>query len=630
MRYEEKLFVPQIKRFVTYGENHPVMKSLVIFIAAVIVCSACGDTGSPTSKNNAFLRDSVQAYLDSYNKEYVQLSTVSNEAQWMSNTRIIEGDSSNAIATNMAQEAYAAFTGSNKNIETVKKYLAEQGSLPALQVKQLKSILYKAANNPESIKDVVKERIKAETQQTEKLFGFDFKIAGKSVSTNDIDGILTKEHDLSKRLQAWEASKEVGKGLKTGLEHLRDLRNKTVQGLGFKDFFEYQVSDYGMTTNEMIDMLKKFNKEIYPLYRELHTYARYELARKYNVKEVPDMIPAHWLSNRWGQDWSGMIDVKGINLDSVLKTKNAAWIVKQGERFYESLGFDSLPATFWEKSDLYPAPAGVKYKKNNHASAWHIDLNRDVRSLMSVIPNAEWYETSHHELGHIYYFLTYSNPEVPPLLREGANRAYHEALGSMMGMAAMQKPFIENLQLIPKGTKTDEMQTLLKEALNYVVFIPFSTGTMSMFEHDLYAGNLAVSQFNKHWWELAGKYQGIAPPTLRGEEFCDAATKTHINDDAAQYYDYALSFVLLFQLHDHISNKILHQDPHATNYYGNKEVGIFLHDIMYPGASKDWREVLKEKTGSELSAKAMLDYFAPLMDYLKKANQGRKYTLEPL
>ena len=49
---------------------------------------------------------------------------------------------------------------------------------------------------------------------------------------------------------------------------------------------------------------------------------------------------------------------------------------------------------------------------------------------------------------------------------------------------------------------------------------------------------------------------------------------------------------------------------------------------MYPGASKDWRVALKEQTGSDLSAKAMLDYFEPLMGYLKKENEGRKYTLE--
>jgi peptidyl-dipeptidase A len=301
--------------------------------------------------------------------------------------------------------------------------------------------------------------------------------------------------------------------------------------------------------------------------------------------------------------------------------------VKQGERFYVSIGFPELPKTFWEKSDLYPLPADAKYKKNNHASAWHMNYDQDVRSLMSVEPNSEWYETSHHELGHIYYYLSYSNPDVPILLREGANRAYHEALGSMMGMAAMQKPFMENLDLIPKNSPSDEMQTLLKEALNYVVFIPWSTGTMSMFEHDLYANNLPADQFNKRWWEYAAKYQGIAPPAERGEEFCDAATKTHINDDPAQYYDYALSFILLFQVHDHISKNILHQDPHKTNYYGNKEVGKFIGEIMRPGASADWRKLLKEKTGSELSAKAMLDYFEPLMAYLKEVNKGRKYTM---
>lgn len=601
-------------------------KHLVLLSTAVIFYSACTNNTNHEDSSK-LLQDSVQAYIDQYSAAYKDLSTVANEAQWQSNIKIVDGDSTNAKASNKAQQQMAEFTGSVENIDLVQKYLARKDELTELQVKQLKSILYKAAFNPQSIKDVVKERIEAETKQIEKLFGFDYKIDGKSVSTNDIDERLSTEKNMAARQRTWEASKEVGKGLKDGLVNLRELRNKTVQGLGYKDFFEYQVADYGMTTTEMIDMLKKFNTELYPLYRELHTYARYELAKKFGVKETPDLIPAHWLPNRWGQDWSSLVDVKGINLDSALHTKDAEWIVKQGERFYMSLGFPALPQTFWEKSDLYPLPKGATYKKNNHASAWHMDTDKDVRSLMSVVPNSEWYETASHELGHIYYYISYSNPDVPVLLREGANRAYHEALGSMMGMAAMQKPFLENLNIIPKGTKSDEMKTLLKEALNFVVFIPFSTGTMSMFEHELYSNNLPANEFNKRWWELAAKYQGIAPPAVRGEEYCDAATKTHINDDAAQYYDYALSYILLFQVHDHIAKEILHQDPHSTNYYDNKEVGKFIGDIMKYGASKDWRAVLKEKTGSELSAKAMLDYFAPLMDYLKKENNGRKYTL---
>ncbi|MDQ7053817.1 MAG: M2 family metallopeptidase [candidate division KSB1 bacterium] len=136
---------------------------------------------------------------------------------------------------------------------------------------------------------------------------------------------------------------------------------------------------------------------------------------------------------------------------------------------------------------------------------------------MSVVPNAEWYETVHHELGHIYYFLEYSRPEVPILLREGANRAFHEGMGSLLGLAAMQKPFLAHLDLLPADAQTDEMRTLLKEALNYIVFIPWSAGVMTEFEYELYANDLPADQFNRKWWELKKTYQGIVPPSPRGE-----------------------------------------------------------------------------------------------------------------
>lgn len=590
---------------------------LTVLLAISVACN----TNKPVNNQEA------PTFIDAYTTEYMKLSAASSEAQWAANTKIVEGDSTNAKEVERTGEAYAAFTGSKENIEKAQEFLKDRPVLSALQAKQLDKILYFAANNPQTIAVTVKERIKAENEQTEKLFGFDFKMDGRSISANDIDNALREETDLGKRLQIWEASKEVGIGLKPGLLNLRRLRNETVQALGYKNFFEYQVSDYGMSTDEMMSLIQKINQELRPLYRELHTYARYELAKRYGVSEVPEYLPAHWLPNRWGQDWSSMVTVQGMNLDSVLKTKSAEWIVKDGEDFYKSIGFNSLPASFWEKSSLYPAPANASYKKNNHASAWHMDLKADVRSLMSVEPNAEWYETANHELGHIYYYMSYTNNEVPSLLREGANRAYHEAMGSLMGLASVQKPFLEKKGLIPTGVKSDEIQALLKEALNYAVFIPFSAGTMTEFEKSLYADDLPADQVNAKWWELAKKYQGIIPPTNRGENFADAASKTHINDDAAQYYDYALSFVILFQLHDHISKNILKQDPRATNYYGNKEVGKFLKEIMAPGSSRDWKEVLKEKTGSDLSAKPMLDYFEPLMQWLKEQNKDRTHTL---
>lgn len=575
----------------------------------------------------AKVQQQVQAYLDRYSKEYQKLYYKSSLAEWNSNTRIVEGDSTNARATRAAREAMARFTGSTSNIETARGFLARRNELAPLQRLQLEAVLYNAADNPQTVAGLVKQRIAAETAQTEKLFGYDYKIDGKSVTPNQIDERLRKDLDPAQRRLVWESSKEVGKGLKDGLVTLRDLRNQTVQALGYSDYFSYQVSDYGMSTAEMMQLCDRLNEELRPLYRELHTYARYELAKKYG-QPVPKLLPAHWLPNRWGQDWSSMVQVEGFDLDAVLRDKTPEWVVQQAENFYVSLGFPRLPATFWSKSSLYPLPPGAAYKKNNHASAWHLDLDHDVRSLMSVEPNAEWYETTHHELGHIYYYSCYTNPQVPVLLRRGANRAYHEGVGSMMGLAAMQEPYVEGRGLLPRGNAaSDPMQTLLKEALNYVVFIPWSAGVMTHFEHDLYAKNLAPFEFNDRWWELVRTQQGIEPPAGRGMEYCDAATKTHINDDPAQYYDYALSYVILFQLHDYIARNILNQDPHATNYYGNKEIGAFLKAILTPGASVDWRQVLRDKTGSDLSAAAMLRYFEPLMDYLRQANTGRESTL---
>ncbi|MCH7618240.1 MAG: M2 family metallopeptidase, partial [Candidatus Marinimicrobia bacterium] len=86
----------------------------------------------------------------------------------------------------------------------------------------------------------------------------------------------------------------------------------------------------------------------------------------------------------------------------------------------------------------------------------------------------------------------------------------------------------------------------------------------------------------------------------------------------------------LFQLHNHIATNILNEDPHATNYFGNKEVGKFLWSILETGESADWRELLREKTGSYLSAQSMLEYFEPLMVWLQEQNKGREHTLEDI
>ncbi len=577
-------------------------------------------------KRSTAIQEQAQTYLDAYNKKYQELFTASSLGQWKLNTRIVKGDTLSEHEAGVADKELAQFQGSNANIDSAKKYLALKDQLTPLQLRQFEVILFYAGANPEAAGNIVDRRIKANNNQTSLLYGFKYAIDGRPVNTTIIDSILENSNDLSKRLSAWEASKEVGKTLRTGLDSLQYLRNASVTPLGFTDFFDYTSHGYGMTGDEMLQLTHSFIKDVWPLYRELHTWARYELAARYH-QPVPDYIPAHWLFDRWGQDWASLVQIEGLSIDSVLKQHGSEWIAKQGEQFYQSLGFDALPVSFWKNSSLYPVPPDSPFTKNNHASAWHVDLDKDVRSLQSIVPTTDYWSTVMHEFGHIYYYQSYSNPNVPYLLRDGANSGFHEAFGSMIGMASLQKPFLEARDLIKKGLVTNDTMQLLQEALKYIVIVPWGSGVMTEFEYNLYHKNLPSSQYNKLWWELVKKYQGIVPPTERGESYCDAATKTHINDAPAYYYNYTVANVLQFQFHQYIAENILHQDPHATNYWGNKQVGDFLKKVMSPGSSIPWRQNLKDNLHSDISATSLTNYFKLLMPYLKRLNSGRKYTL---
>ncbi len=211
-------------------------KILTLILLATLI--SCGKQEQP-AEDYSQLRDSVQAYLDGYNAEIQKLVTKSSEAEWLLNTKIIEGDTITAQLAEKANEEYAKFTGSIDNITSAKGFLADKNKLTGLQARQLDAIIYTAGRNPATADSVVKEKIKADTKQTKDLFGFDFQIDGKPVSTNDIDKILDESSDLTERLKAWEASKEVGKGLKEGLQNLRHLRNASVQALDYSDFFAY-------------------------------------------------------------------------------------------------------------------------------------------------------------------------------------------------------------------------------------------------------------------------------------------------------------------------------------------------------------------------------------------------------
>lgn len=575
-------------------------------------------TAAPTA---AQLQARADRFLELVNAGYQALYYVSSQATWAASTDV---KPEHDAAAEWAAKAAAAFNGNPTLITEAKELLKHRNALHPITVRQLERVLLMpyGQEGPMTKPQLVADRIEAETRQVSLMNSFQFKVDGRPVSANDLDGKLSSSHDLAERLKWWEASKAIGIPLKDGLVRLRDLRNGVARELGYSDYFALQVKRYDLTTAEMLAFNRKFLAELKPLYLQLHTWVKYEMAKKYG-QPVPKAIPAHWINNRWSQNWTGF--VQAVDFDPYFKGWQPERIVKTAEAFYTGLGFDPLPATFWTKSDLYPTKPGETRKKNSHASCWHLDLGKDIRSLMSVEPNAQWFETTHHELGHGYYFMSYTNPNVPPLLRDGANPSFHEGVGELIAMATRQIPYLKGAGVLPADYKVDQMQVLLNDALEVAIpFMFWACGTMPEWEAEFYGKDMPADQMNARWWKRVRDLQGVEPPSPRGEQFCDAATKTHINDNPAYYYSYGWATVFKFQMHDHIARQILHQDPRSCNYAGNKEVGAFLKKILAKGATEDWRKVLKEATGEDLSTRAMMDYFKPLMSWLEQQNKGRQ------
>ena len=565
------------------------------------------------------IQEQADRFLTLMNSSYQALYKVNSEAQWKAVTDVTPAHDA---ASEAAGQAYAAFNGNPEVIKQTRELLQRSAELQPLTVRELKQVLLNAGEGPMTNPLLVTRRIASETKQASLLNSFQFKLDGKPITANEIDNLLTSSTDLAKRKAVWEASKEIGPTLKEPLMILRNLRNGVAGEVNYPDYFSLQVAAYGMTADEMLKMNEQFMKDLRPLYLQLHTWVKYKLAEKYH-QPVPNKIPAHWLNNRWAQNWTGLVE--SADLDPYFKGKTAEWIAKTAEEFYVGLGLNPLPGGFWIKSDLYPVPAGNPRKKNTHASCWHIDLEWDIRSLQSIEPNSEWFFTAHHELGHGHYFAAYTRPEVPMLLRIGANPGFHEGIGELAALASSQVPYLQAKGILPADFKTDKTAFLLDDALaRSVPFIFFASGTMTHWEADIYAHHLDPDEWNDRWWKYVSEFQGVEPPEKRGEEWADYATKTHINDAPAYYHNYAFATVLKFQLHDYIAKKILHQPPQSCNYAGNKEVGAWLENILKKGGTEDWRKVLKEATGEDLSTRAMVEYFQPLMAWLEEQNKGRK------
>src|SRR6266480_1704078 len=271
------------------------------------------------------IQERADRFLALANSGYQALYRVNSEAQWLAVTDVTPEHDAAAEATG---KAFAAFNGNTAIITETRDLLTHEKELTPISVRQLKQLLLYAAEGPMTNPDLVAKRVEAETKQASILNSFEFKLNGQKITANDIDNKLEKSTDLEERKAVWEASKESGPALKSNLVVLRDLRNGVAREMKYPDYFSLEVASYGMTTDEMLKMLDDWMATLRPLYLQLHTWAKYKLAEKYH-QPVSKKIPAHWINNRWGQEWPGLVEAADI--DKYFEGRKPEWIIKTAE-----------------------------------------------------------------------------------------------------------------------------------------------------------------------------------------------------------------------------------------------------------------------------------------------------------
>jgi peptidyl-dipeptidase A len=447
----------------------------------------------------------------------------------------------------------------------------------------------------------------------------------------DIEGIseiLAGSRDPKRLQEVWEGWHTISPPIKQDYARFVELSNKGARALGFKDTGAMWRGKYDMPADEFAKELDRLWGQLQPLYRSLHAYTRTKLREKYgDVVPANGPIPAHLLGNLWQQDWSNIYDVvapagdtQAFSLTDSLKARNIEPLemVRIGERFFSSLGFEPLPKTFWARS-MFVKPRDREVVC--HASAWNVNNVDDLRIKMCIDQTAEDFSTIHHELGHNYYQRAYNR--LPMVFRDSANDGFHEALGDVLALSVTPE-YLVKIGLLDKAPDASaDTGLLLRTAMERLAFLPFGL-LVDQWRWQVFSGAITPGAYNRAWWDLKLKYQGVAPPSPRGEQFFDPGAKYHVPANTP-YTRYFLARILQFQFYRALCQESGHTGPlHQCSFYGSKEAGAKLNAMLELGASRPWPDALQQLTGTrEIDATAMVDYFAPLKVWLDRQNGGK-------
>lgn len=548
----------------------------------------------------------VDEFLARFNATYRSLWTDATGAEWTALTHL---SAENEAAGAAAQLKLDEFTGSHAVVSQLQLY-RDRLDLSELQDRQIEAAWRLASDRPYD-RGAESDRIRALVESA----------AASGAAADSWTTRMTAATDTAGRRALWEERMAAGLARKDTLLELRDLRNDLARRMGYASHFDREAAELGLAGDELLALLDETTARLGPLYGQLHCWVKHELARRYGAA-VPLRMPIHWLNDAQGARWSGVIEAP--DLDTGFADVQPAWNVEQAERFYISLGFAPLPLAFWGRSDLYPLPAEADRRKSAADVSLSIDLQQDVRSLLHVRNDHAGYRTAHRHLGAVYCLLATDTPDVPPVLRTGPARVVASAIGAWGELAADQVPALHAAGVLPRGEAPEEIRRLMSEALGgVVVAAPFRAGALAHWEHELYADDLPRHHFNTSWWENVARYQGLEAPAPRGEDNCDPALYAPVLTGTANVYRSLLAELIGHQVHRYLCREILRQDVRTADYAGNRRVGVFLHSLMQPGAARGWMRIVRQATGKEPSADALVEYYAPLLEWLQAQNEGR-------
>jgi peptidyl-dipeptidase A len=593
---------------------------LFCLLSAGLLLMSCADIPNSTTGGSA---TEAERFIADVEKRLLDLNIKAARADWVKSTFIT--DDTEALAAEANENVIAATT---ELAEQARRYENVDASP---EVKRKLKLLKLALTLPAPKDPAERNELTKLVASMEGDYGKGKYCPegdkGKCLSLPELEQIIGSSRDPEELKKAWVGWHQIAIPIRKDYVRFVELSNKGAKTMGFDDTGAMWRSKYDMQPAEFAAEMERLWQQVKPLYDSLYTYTRRKLSEKYGPEVVPldKPIPAHLMGNMWAQTWGNIYPLlapaeadRGYDLTQTLKSRNtdAKQMVRYGEAFFTSVGFEALPQTFWERS-LFVKPTDREVVC--HASAWDIDYEKDVRLKMCVQINEEDFSVVHHELGHNYYQMAYAGK--PFLFRESANDAFHEAIGDTISLS-VTPPYLKQLGLIDKVPDASaDVGFLLNRALDRVAFLPFGY-LVDQWRWKVFSGEVGPNDYTKAWWELREKYQGIAPPVARTEQDFDPGAKYHVPANVP-YSRYFLAAILQFQFHRALCREAGVTGPlHQCSIYGNKKAGEKLKAMLAMGSSEPWPAALKAMTGEDkMDATAIIEYFAPLKTWLDEQNR---------